>query len=92
LHKKRQAMTTLNDYHNDLMLASNWGITDPYIAYYHEQASQLAKYHHALDALVLKAYDWKASEDILRNLLDLNLELAEREAAVEKVVGPWAPA
>jgi hypothetical protein len=32
LHKKRQAMTTLNDYHNDLMLASNWGITDPYNA------------------------------------------------------------
>jgi hypothetical protein len=43
---------------------------------------------------VLKAYGWKASEDILSNLLDLNLELelAEQEAAEEKVVGPWAPA
>jgi hypothetical protein len=39
----------------------------------------------------MKAYGWKASEDILSNLLDLNLELAEREAAGEKVVGPWAP-
>jgi hypothetical protein len=28
---------------------------------------------------------------ILSNLLDLNLELAEREKAGEKVVGPWAP-
>ncbi|WP_411875017.1 hypothetical protein [Vulcanococcus limneticus] len=44
-----------------------------------------------LDALVLKAYGWKASEDILSNRLDLNLELAEREAAGEKVVGAWAP-
>jgi hypothetical protein len=38
------------------------------------------------------AYGWKASEDILSNLLDLNLELAEREKTGEKVVVPWAPA
>jgi hypothetical protein len=91
VEKIREAMTTLNDYRNEVMVAKNWGITDLYNAYFHEPASQLAKHHQALDALVLKAYDWKASEDILRNLLDLNLELAEREAAGEKVVGPWAP-
>jgi len=88
----RQAMTTLNDYRNEVMLAKNCGITDLYNAYFHEPASQLAKLHRALDTLVLKAYGWKASEDILSNLLDLNLELAEREAAGEQVVGPWAPA
>jgi hypothetical protein len=88
----RQAMTTLNDYRNEVMLARNWGITDLYNAYFHEPASQLAQLHRALDALVLKAYGWKASEDILSNLLDLNMELAEREAVGEKVVGPWAPA
>lgn len=88
----RQAMTALNDYRNQVMVAKNWGITDLYNAYFHEPASQLAKLHLALDALVLKAYGWKANEDILSNLLDLNLELAEREAAGEKVVGPEAPA
>ncbi|WP_145537115.1 hypothetical protein [Synechococcus sp. Ace-Pa] len=88
----RQAMTALNDYRNEVMVARNWGITDLYNAYFNEPASQLAKLHQALDALVLKAYGWKANEDILSNLLDLNLELAEREAAGEKVVGPWAPA
>ncbi len=88
----RQAMTTLNDYRNEVMVAKNWGITDLYNAYFHEPASQLAKLHKALDILVLKAYGWKASEDILSNLLDLNQELAEREAAGEQVVGPWAPA
>ncbi|MCT0249765.1 DNA methyltransferase [Synechococcus sp. CS-205] len=87
----RQAMTTLNDYRNEVMVARNWGITDLYNAYFNEPASQLAKLHQKLDALVLKAYGWMASEDILSNLLDLNLELAEREAAGEKVVGPWAP-
>ena len=91
VQKIRQAMTTLNDYRNELMVAKNWGITDLYNAYFHEPASQLAKLHQGLDALVLKAYGWKGSEDILSNLLDLNLELAEREAAGEKVVGPWAP-
>ena len=85
-------MTTLNDYRNEVMVARNWGITDLYNAYFHEPASQLAKLHRALDTLVLKAYGWKASEDILSNLLDLNMELAEREAVGEKVVGPWAPA
>jgi hypothetical protein len=54
----RQAMTILNDYRNEVMLARNCGITDLYNAYFHEPASQLA----------------------------------EREAAGEKVVGPWAPA
>lgn len=87
----RQAMTSLNDYRNQVMVAKNWGITDLYNAYFHEPASQLAKLHKALDALVLKAYGWKASEELLSNLLDLNLELAEREANGEAVVGPWAP-
>ena len=77
----RQAMTTLNDYRNEVMVARNWGITDLYNAYFHEPASQLVKLHRALDALVLKAYGWKAKEDILSNLLDLILELAEREAS-----------
>jgi hypothetical protein len=92
VEKIRQAMANLNDYRNEVMVARNWGITDLYNAYFHEPASRLAKLHQALDALVLNAYGWKASEDILSNLLDLNLELADREAAGEIVVGPWAPA
>ena len=91
VEKIRQAMTVLNDYRNKVMVAKNCGITDLYNAYFHEPASQLAKLHRALDALVLKAYGWKAGEDILGNLLDLNQELAELEGAGEPVVGPWAP-
>jgi hypothetical protein len=54
----RQAMITINDYRNEVMVARNWGITDLHNAYFHEPAGRLA----------------------------------EREAAGEKVVGPWAPA
>jgi len=44
-----------------------------------------------LDALVLKAYGWSAKADVLANLLDLNLELAELEADGRAIVGPWDP-
>jgi len=44
-----------------------------------------------LDALVLKAYGWSAKDDVLANLLDLNLELAEEEAKGLAIVGQWDP-
>lgn len=91
VQKIRQAMSNLNDYRNEVMLERNWGITDLYNAYFHEPTSQLSKLHQGLDSLVIKAYGWKASEDILSNLLDLNLELAELEAGGQSVVGPWDP-
>ena len=91
VQKIRQAMITLNDYRNEVMVAKSSGITDLYNAYFHEPASQLAKFHQALDTLVLKAYGWKASEDILSNLFDLNLELAELEAQGQAIIGPWDP-
>jgi hypothetical protein len=91
VEKIRLSMTTLNDYRNEVMVAKNSGITDLYNAYFDEPASRLAKLHQALDALVLKAYGWKASEDILSNLLDLNLELADLESAGQAIVGPWDP-
>lgn len=67
------------------------GITDLYNRYYDEPASKLSQLHRALDAQVLKAYGWSADEDLLSNLLDLNLELAEWEEEGLPVVGPWDP-
>jgi hypothetical protein len=62
-----------------------------YNRYFDEPASKLRKLHDALDALVLKAYGWSAKDDVLANLLDLNLELAERESEGQTIVGPWDP-
>jgi hypothetical protein len=43
------------------------------------------------DALLCNAYSWGLNDDWLVNLPDLNLELAEVEAEVSSIVGPWAP-
>jgi hypothetical protein len=87
----RQAMTELNDYRDGWMTEKQKGITELYNRYFDEPASKLSQLHQKLDAAVLKAYGWKADEDLLSNLLDLNLELAEREEEGLPVVGPWDP-
>lgn len=90
----RQQMVELNDYRNGWMVEQQKGITEMYNRYFDEPASKLRKLHDALDALdalVLKAYGWSAKDDVLSNLLDLNLELAELEAEGRSVVGPWDP-
>jgi len=87
----RQQMVELNDYRNGWMVEQQKGITEMYNRYFDEPASKLRKLHDALDALVLKAYGWSAKDDVLANLLDLNLELAELEAEGQSIVGPWDP-
>lgn len=43
------------------------------------------------DALQLIAYSWGLNDDVLANLPDLNLELAEVEAEGSFIARPWAP-
>jgi SAM-dependent methyltransferase len=87
----RQQMIELNDYRNAWMVEQQKGITELYNRYFDEPASKLRKHHDSLDALVLKAYGWSAKDDVLANLLNLNLELAELEAEGKAIVGPWDP-
>jgi hypothetical protein len=47
--------------------------------------------HAALDAAVLAAYGFDAKKDLLAQLLELNLAVAAREKAGEKVTAPGAP-
>ncbi len=84
-------MIELNDYRNAWMVEKQKGITEMYNRYFDEPASKLRQLHDGLDALVLSAYGWNAKDDVLTNLLDLNLELAELEAQGHLVVGPWDP-
>lgn len=87
----RRQMIELNDYRNGWMVENQKGITELYNRYFDEPASKLRKHHDALDALVLKAYGWGAGDDVLTNLLDLNLELAELESEGRAIVGPEDP-
>lgn len=47
--------------------------------------------HAALDAAVMKAYGFDPKEDLLQQLLDLNLLVANREKKGEPVTAPGIP-
>jgi hypothetical protein len=74
------------------MEQKQWGIiTKLYNAYFHEPASQLYKLHKQLDALVLQAYGFAPTDDLLKKLLELNLAIAAKEEGGDRVIGPWDP-
>ena len=54
--------------------------------------SPLRDAHEALDAAVLKAYGFSARKDLLAQLLELNLAVAEREKSGQAVTAPGIPA
>jgi len=73
------------------MQQKQWGITKLYNAYFAEPASQLYKLHKQLDAIVLQAYSFAPTDDLLEKLLELNLAIAAKEEGGDRVIGPWDP-
>ncbi len=78
-------------YRTQQMSAKQWGITQLYNKFFEEPTSQLYQLHEALDRQCNAAYGFTDSDDILAKLLELNLELAEKEKRGEPVVGPCVP-
>lgn len=91
VEKIRLIAEELHAYRTKEMEARKFGITDLYNLFWPEPMSGLRKIHARLDTEVLKAYGFKADDDLLERLLTLNLELAEKEKRGEAVIGPWAP-
>jgi SAM-dependent methyltransferase len=91
IDKIRTAAQDLHKYRTEQMEKKQWGITQLYNQFFHEPSSQLFKLHAKLDQLVMQAYGFNSDDDILAKLLELNLELAEKEKRGEVVVGPWSP-
>ena len=87
----RQVSIELHEYRSQEMKQRQWGITQLYNEFFEEPTSKLSKLHMKLDELVMQAYGFKDSDETLKKLLELNLELAEKEKNGEPVVGPWAP-
>jgi hypothetical protein len=87
----RTAAQELHKYRTEQMEKKQWGITQLYNQFFHEPSSQLFKLHAKLNQLVMQAYGFNSDDDILAKILELNLELAEKEKRGESVVGPWAP-
>ena len=91
VEKIRCTMQELHQYRSETMEKRQWGITQLYNQFFNEPTSQLHKLYAQLDALVLQAYKFSPSDDLLAKLLALNLELANREEQGLAVVGPYAP-
>jgi type II restriction/modification system DNA methylase subunit YeeA len=87
----REITQKLHDYRTQQMESKQWGITQLYNKFFDEPTSQLPKLHAELDKQVMQAYHFKPTDDILEKLLQLNGELAEKEARDEFVLGPQAP-
>ncbi len=85
--KIRETMIKLHQYRRDQMEKKQWGITQLYNKFFAEKSSQLYKLHQQLDQLVMSAYGFQESDDILGKLLELNLELAQKEAKEKKIIG-----
>jgi hypothetical protein len=73
------------------MQQKQWGITKLYNAYFAEPNRQLYKLHKQLDAIVLQAYSFAPTDDLLEKLLELNLAIAAKEQRGDRVIGPWDP-
>jgi len=52
---------------------------------------ELLKYHKALDEAVYSAYGFKKTQDELEFLLQLNLDLSEKESKGQRITGPGLP-
>ena len=87
----RATAVELHQYRTQQMSAKQWGITQLYNKFFAEPTSQLYKLHAKLDRQCNAAYGFTDSDDILAKLLELNLELAEKEKWGEPVVGPSVP-
>ena len=81
----------LNNYRSAQMVNNNWGITKLYNEFFNEPSSQLHKLHKQLDALAMKAYDFSNKDNILEKLLEMNLDLAEKEKRGQRIIEPYDP-
>ncbi|MEH2360963.1 DNA methyltransferase [Nostoc sp.] len=91
IEKIRSKAGELHQYRTIQMDTKQWGITTLYNIFFDEPTGQLYKLHEQLDKLVMQAYSFNCSDDILEKLLELNLGLAEKEEQRKSVIGPWAP-
>jgi SAM-dependent methyltransferase len=85
--KIRATMQELHQYRSKEMESKQWGITKLYKKYFNQEGCDLYKLHAKLDKLVMQAYGFSEDDDILSKLLELNLQLAEREKQGLPVIG-----
>lgn len=73
------------------MVQHNISLRDLYRVMEKTPSNPVSEVQDKLDSSVLAAYGIKKNDDILAFLLALNLELADKEASGEEIVGPGLP-
>ena len=87
-----EAARALRTLRRDIMDANDWSLRALYKTLETVGTNRLRDAQTALDTTVRAAYGMKPDEDILAFLLQLNLELADKEAKGEAITPPGLPA
>ncbi|MBK9149236.1 MAG: class I SAM-dependent DNA methyltransferase [Flavobacteriales bacterium] len=86
-----QAAKTLREARTKAMKDHGMSLRDLYRLLEKPGKNPIKDLHAALDKAVLAAYGFDAKKDLLAQLLELNLAVAEHEANGEKVTAPGLP-
>jgi hypothetical protein len=86
------AARRLHGFRLQIMAPNCWCLRALYRTLELPGANPLKDAHAALDAAVLAAYGFSAKKDLLAQLLELNLTVAQRLEQVEPVTPPGIPA
>lgn len=81
----------LRKLRNSIMKNNELSLRDIYSSLEKPGANPLRDAHAELDKAVREAYGMGKDEDALKFLLDLNLELSNKESLGERIVGPGLP-
>jgi hypothetical protein len=86
-----EASQELRDLRNSVMKKNDLSLRDIYKSLESPGKNPLRDAHEKLDKAVRAAYGISKDEDALKFLLDLNLDLFNKETLGEKIVGPGRP-
>ncbi|MFA6564128.1 MAG: hypothetical protein WCV00_19655 [Verrucomicrobiia bacterium] len=86
-----KAARELRALRRKIMESNGWSLRALYRTLETPGDNALRDAHAALDAAVRRAYGMKDGEDILAFLLELNLDLAAKEAKGEPITPPGLP-
>ena len=90
IEKVAKASKALRDARNKAMNDYHYSLRDLYRVL-EQRGNPINDLQHALDKAVMEAYDFDEKKDLLTQLLELNLQVAEKEKRQEKVQAPGLP-
>lgn len=91
IKKVSKASKKLRDKRNEVMEKYNYSLRDLYRLIEQHGKNPIKDLHNELDEAVRVAYGFAKKKDVLQQLLDLNLKVADHESKGEKIQAPGLP-